>query len=175
MKHLNRYLIATLAVLTAVSAVTLPAAAQTTDLPPERIEAIQGHCKSAQSTIQRTQKSDLVSRINQGQSYEYLLSLMASLNSRIALNKLSQSRMSEVASEMQNMFAAFDNHYTQYKASVDRALNIACAKEPAKFYELLTDVRENRNLLSDDTIAMQQLITEYGQQVAALEKEIQQS
>lgn len=169
MKYANRFTISLFVLLTAFSSLALPVAAQKAELSPEMVEAIKDHCASAQSAVQRTQKSDLVTRTNRGRSYEYLLSLMASLNSRIALNKLSQPRMVEVTSLLQSNFESFHNDYTSYTASVDQLLRIDCEKEPENFYKALEDVREKRASLASGTVEMRKLIDEYSQLVSALQ------
>lgn len=170
MKHANRLTISFFLLLAAFGSLALPVAAQSSEeISQEKIEAIKDHCVSAQSAVQRTQKSDLVTRTNRGRSYEYLLSLMASLNSRIALNKLSQPRMVEVASLLQSNFESFHSDYTSYTISVDQLLRINCENEPEKFYKALEEVREKRAALATGTVEMRKLIDEYSKLVTALQ------
>lgn len=170
----NRFIIFVFSLFVLASTLVLPVAAQTDELSQKKIDAIQDHCVSAQTAIQRTRESDLVVRSNQGRSYEYILSLMASLNSRIALNKLAQPRMTEITSELQSRFEQYHDHYTGYTVAVDEALAIGCQREPAKFYQALTTIREQRSRLAEDTATMRELIDEYAGQVQQLREEIRQ-
>lgn len=175
MKYLNRFAATALMMLLVTSITVFPAFAQyQPELEPEKVEAIRNNCLSAQSAIQRTQMSDIVTRTNKGRSYEYILRLMASLNSRIALNKLSESRMSEVTSELQNKFNQFYGHYTEYETSIDRALRINCVEQPEAFYGALEIVRANRATLTNDKREMRQLIDEYDQLVTDLRVKLEE-
>lgn len=168
MKYSVRITIAVFAMFVAVSGLALPMAAQSAELSPEKLEIIRTNCRAAQSSIQRTQKSDIVTRTNRGRSYEYILQLMASLNSRIALNKLNQPRMVAVTSELQTKFNQFYGHYTEYEAGVDQILRQRCNENPAEFYKSLQELRVKRAQLTQDITEMRQLIDEYDQLVLQL-------
>lgn len=172
MKYNNRLIIGFFAFFIVASGVVLPVAAQSPELSPEKIEQIRNNCEAAQSAIQRTQRSDIVSRTNKGRSYEYILRLMASLNSRIALSKMSQPRMVEVTSTLQAQFEGFYQHYTSYENSVNETLGINCREKPTEFYESLQTLRENRARIARDVQEMQVLIEEYNQLVAELEESL---
>lgn len=150
----------------------LPGLAQTAEIPPEKLELIGDNCEAAQSSIQRTQKSDIVSRTNKGRIYEYILRLMAALNSRIALNKLSQPRMVEVTGELQKSFTAFYRDYTDYETQIDYLLNIPCREKPTEFYSGLEQLRALRAKLTLDVQAMNALIEEYEKLVTQLNAEL---
>lgn len=168
MKYLPRIIIGVFATVAVTSGIALSAAAQNPELTPEKLEQIRNNCGAAQSAIQRIQKSDIVTRSNRGRSYEYILQLMASLNSRIALNKLSQTRMVEITSELHAKYRSFYGHYTEYEAVIDQILRLQCTERPQEFYDTLQTLRAQRTRLADDVSQMRQLIDEYEQLVGRM-------
>ncbi len=172
MKQTTRYVIAfCVAVMISSGFVMLPARAQTNEEPitPEKIELIKTHCESAQTSIQRLQRSDIVTRTNRGRGYENTLRLMAALNSRMALNSLSQPRMTELTSQLQTTFNQFYGHYTEYETNLERSLRINCKDQPVAFYQQLSKVRQLRAQLKKDVDEMGQYIVQYDQLVAELQ------
>ncbi len=165
MKYLKLSAIAILISLVIFDTLAPPLSAQSSneqsELTPEKVQYIKDNCVSAQTALQRIQRADLVTRTNRGRSYEYILRLTASLNSRIAFNNLNQPRMVAAASEAKSQFILFYGHYTDYEASINKTLRIKCSEQPENYYNSLTDVRQKRALLTADIEALRTLIDEY--------------
>jgi hypothetical protein len=133
--------------------------------------AVTRSCKSAQQQIKRVQQQDTITRTNRGRAYQgTILELMASLNSRVVLNKGDASKLIEVTNTLQSRFAEFYNDFTKYDAKMGDLITFTdCQSQPAVFYASLTQARGMRLQLADDTKAMDQLISDYAGQVDTLQ------
>ncbi len=135
-----------------------------------QLGAIAGSCKSAQQQIKRVELQDSITRTNRGRAYQgNILQLMASFNSRVALNKRNASKLTEITNTLQTKFSVFYDNFTKYDAKLVELVNLAdCQKQPAVFYAALTQTRGMRQQLAGDTKEMDQLIAEYLVQVEVL-------
>ncbi|MFS8118187.1 MAG: hypothetical protein ACMG55_06800, partial [Microcoleus sp.] len=137
---------------------------------PSQLSAIAGSCKVAQQQIKRVELQDSITRTNRGHAYQgNMLQLMASFNSRAALNKRDVSKLAEITNTLQTKFSVFYDDFTKYDAKLVELVNLAdCQKQPALFYAALTQARGMRQQLADDTKEMDQLIAEYFVQVGVI-------
>lgn len=157
------------ALLTALGMVLFAAAvgqaayAQSTDsLSQEHIERIRQNCAKSQTTLYQLHASDGLLRNNQGQQYELISTkLMAPLNSRIAINRLSGLKLTATALDYDRQFSNFRASYQQYEESISRALQIDCADQPVEFYRQVSDARAKRQTLHGDTVALNALLRTY--------------
>ena len=105
------------AVLTLSVAVTAaPLAAAQTVMSDAHIEKIKANCLVAQNTLSRLHAADALLRVNRGQVYESIsVKLMASMNSRIALNRLDGRDMVAVAASYEQELVDFRASYREYE------------------------------------------------------------
>ncbi len=161
MKRFAVILAASLVFLLAIVA-TQTVKAQAAPLSDEQIAAIRQNCVRAQTTLSQLQKSDAALRVNRGTLYALISSkLMAPLNSRIALNGLGGLSLASTTVEYDKRFDSFRSSYSQYDDSMTHTLAIKCADHPEDFYASLTETREKRQKLHDDTATLTSLLQSY--------------
>lgn len=130
-------------------------------LTEQKIAAIRVNCNEAQSILQRVQRNDIVTRTHRGRRYETVLSLMASFNSRAALNQINEPRLVQATAQLQTAFMQFYDHYTKHQDDLEAVLEVDCVAQPEVFYQNLVTARESRAILSTDVTEMSVLIDEY--------------
>ncbi len=138
--------------------------AETETLTDSQIEVIRQNCVSAQSSMQRIELTEAVTRRNRGVSYEATLKLMAALNSRIAYNKLTAPNLASLTAEVEKKRAQFVQDYKNYNNSYNIAMKLPnCREQPVTFYDYLTQTRELRTKLATTIDDIDRLLDSYQQ------------
>lgn len=168
---ISRRLACIASVLVLLCAPNVNAAAE--PLSDSQIEAIRQSCVLAQSTMQRLEQSEAVSRRNRGVSYESTLKLMAALNSRIAINKLEAPTLSAITAEISKKRAEFVENYLSYNNSFNVAMKLPnCRQQPVTFYDLLAQTRELRLKLSTNIDNINELLDRYQTSLTTLKNSL---
>lgn len=144
-------------------------AQELTTISDEQLIQVRSHCSEIKTTLKQLHASDAVVRVNRGKLYERISTkLMAPLNSRIALNRLDGTNLVATTSEYEKHLTAFRNSYQQYEESLSDIINVNCLLQPAHFYNMLENVRVNRdivyenvNLLAQDMVIYKTFFDEF--------------
>jgi hypothetical protein len=137
------------------------AVAASQPLTDEQISAIRIGCNDALRSVAQVQKTEAGARVNRGREYETMLHLVASLNSRIALNKLDAPIMTSSAAKLQTTFTQFQQHYIDYANKMDATIAINCNDAPVSFYDSLNEARGARAIVANDVKQMDTLFDDY--------------
>lgn len=139
------------------------AKAENQPLSPAHLERIRTHCVEAKSSLNQLHASDGLLRVNRGQLYELISTkLMAPLNSRLVLYRISSDGLVALGSDYDKQLETFRAEYQQYEVAMSQTLGIDCVKQPQQFYESLADAREKRQKTHAATVALQETIENYG-------------
>lgn len=127
-----------------------------------QIEVIRQNCVAAQSSMQRLELNEAVTRRNRGVSYESTLKLMATLNSRIAFNKLNAPTLTSLTAEINKKRTEFAENYISYNNSFTITMKLPnCQEQPVTFYDYLTQTRQLRAKLSTGIDDIDRLLDSY--------------
>ena len=147
--------------------------AETETLTDAQIEIIRQNCVTAQSSMQRLELSEAVTRRNRGVSYEATLKLMAALNSRIAYNKLTAPTLASLTAEVEKKRAQFVEDYKNYNNSYNVAMKLPnCKEQPVTFYDYLTQTRDLRTKLATNIDDIDRLLDAYQQAFNGLKETV---
>lgn len=139
-----------------------PLASAETIMSDAHVEKIRTNCLTAQNTLNRLHAADALLRVNRGQVYESIsVKLMASMNSRIALNRLDGRDMVAVAANYEQELVNFRSSYQNYEQNMSQLLKLDCAKQPVTFYDQVAVARKQRGLVHDHVLKLHQYIAEY--------------
>ena len=156
--------------LTVVAAPFVSAEAQ--PLSERQIDLIRQNCTSAQQIMQRLQRDEAATRVNRGRQYETTLRLMASFNSRAAINKINVPALGAATSEMEKKFASFRANYIEYDDQLKLVLRLKCSEQPVTFYDELTLAREARAKVEQDVKAIDTVLDQYQNALTELRAEL---
>lgn len=163
-----RFRLATLPAL-ALVVITAPFVnAEAVPLTNSHIEVIRENCTEAQQILKRLQQNEAAARVNRGREYESTLRLMASFNSRVALNKINAPSLSTLTNELEDRFADFRTDHIAYDAQLKRVIQLRCSEQPVSFYDELTIAREARVKVADDINEINDTLDKYGKAVKDL-------
>lgn len=160
-----------LAIFLAVAAAPL-VSAEAHPLTDRHIEIIRQNCTQAQQTLQRLQRNEAATRVNRGRDYEATIRLMASFNSRVALNKIDAPNLSALTSQVGDKFDEFRSDYIAYDDQLENVLRLKCREQPVTFYDELTLVREARAKVAKDIQDIDTMLGQYGDAVVELKTKI---
>lgn len=142
-------------------------------LTDTQIEIIRQNCTSAQSSMQRLELNEAVTRRNRGVSYESTLKLMAALNGRIAYNKLTDPTLASLTAEVEKKRSQFVGDYKNYNNSYNVAMRLPnCREQPVTFYGYLTQTRELRTKLVTNIDDIDRLLDAYQQALNDLKSSV---
>lgn len=142
--------------------VIAPLASAQTTMSDVHVKKIKANCLAAQNTLSRLHAADALLRVNRGQVYESIsVKLMASMNSRIALNRLDGRDMVAVAASYEQELVDFRASYQDYEQNMTQLLKLDCAKQPVTFYDQVAVTRQKRTVVHDHVVKLHQYITEY--------------
>jgi hypothetical protein len=130
-------------------------------LTDAQIGQIRNNCQTSQGYLQQIQRNDAASRINRGRAYESISKLVASFNSRVAINKINGSTLLSVSSDLSKRITTFQSDYLQYEDALSSALDIKCQEQPVTFYDTLTNARDLRARLAKDIVDINALLDSY--------------
>lgn len=175
---MKRFLVVLSVFSVIASSVFLVAAARADDDAPmteAHISRIKNYCTEAQSTLTQLHATDALLRVNRGQIYELISTkLMAPLNSRIALNRLDGAALVTVATNYEQQLTSFRTHYQQYEEAMSRTLKINCKNQPVAFYDSVSETRDKRKIVHDDTQTLQTTIQTYKKEFEAFASKFQE-
>lgn len=139
-----------------------------------QLDKIRQNCVTVQGSLHQLHASDALMRVNRGQLYELISTkLMAPLNSRIALNRLSGLDMASTTLEYDKELSSFRASYKVYEESMSRTMKTDCVSKPAEFYENLVLTRERRQVVHEDTRSLSNLLEQYKAEFEAFAKEFE--
>ncbi len=119
-------------------------------------------CDDIRDDLKKVQKDDARVRVYLGGYYETILTkFITPLNVRLVENNLSSADLVE----NQNDFAAaktlFANDFVTYQQSLEELVGMDCKREPEKFYDKLTVVRQKRKVMTQDVLKIRSLISSH--------------
>lgn len=133
-----------------------------TDITPAHIERIRVNCTSAQNRLTQLHGTDALLRINRGQLYESMSArLMATMNGRIALNRLDGGNLVEIAAGYEQELANFRASYQAYEQHLADLLKLDCQKQPVTFYDGVAEVRSLRAAVHGHVVNLNRYIGDY--------------
>lgn len=172
---MKRFLVIIAGILAVSSISTLSVNAADVEMTPGHVARIRANCVEAQSVLQRVHVSDALLRVNRGQLYEQMTTkLMSPLNSRISLNRLDGTELSLTSSDYERQLDSFRKAYMDYEETMSDALAINCADKPVSFYDLVTETRNKREKVHQETLQLNRIISRYGVQFDAFSKYVKE-
>ena len=122
--------------------------------------AIVDHCELIKEDLVQVQRLDSRARVYIGRYYETILSkFMTPLNLRLVENNISDTRLIESQTGFAERRQKFVTDYIAYQQSLEELIATNCSTEPQLFYDRLTEVREKREKVNQDTQKARKLIT----------------
>lgn len=146
-----------------MSAVFLTAAsAEDSPTTEAQIARIRSSCVSAKNTLSQLHASDALLRVNRGQIYESMTTmLMHRFNSRVSSNNLDAKNLMDVTNSYSTALTTFRADYQLYEEQLSLALKIDCTKEPVAFYDAVASSRTKRSKVHADVVILHQFIDDY--------------
>lgn len=144
--------------------VSSSAHADDTNIPmtEAHITRIRNNCVQAQSSLTQLHATDALLRVNRGQIYESISTkLMEPFNGRAAVNSLDVTQLISVATLYDQQLTTFRDDYQQYEQTMSKTLKIDCKNQPVEFYDSVTDTRNKRVTVHNDTVNLQTTIQSY--------------
>lgn len=156
--------------------VTQISRAQDSLMSEAHIERIRANCSDAQATLSQLHASDALLRVNRGQIYESLSTkLMATFNSRVALNRLDATQLVTVSNLYERQLTTFRNDYQSYEQQMSDTLKIDCSKQPVAFYDAVASARSKRTKVHENVVNLTKQINDYKAAFDAFEKQYLES
>jgi hypothetical protein len=172
MNRLSALLVVCGIFLLAAATAQAVSAQASSSLSEEHSNRIRQNCVKSQTTLYQLHASDGLLRNNQGQQYELISTkLMAPLNSRIALNRLSGLKLTATSLEYDRQLSNFRSSYKTYEEGMSRVLKIDCVGQPEEFYNGVNETREKRQKLHGDVVTLNALLQTYKEDFEAFAKE----
>ena len=132
------------------------------ELTEAQVERVRASCLVVQASLSRIHAHDGLTRVNLGRQLDAISSrLMAPLNARIAVNKLDGIELARTTVNYTDEFKRFDASYRTYEKTLSSAINTDCAKQPVGFYDILVKAREERILVHESLIRLEDLVRQY--------------
>ena len=140
----------------------MPSVSAEDDLSEAHLNRIRTNCVAAKNSLNQLHANDALLRVNRGQMYEAIsVKLMASMNSRIALNRLDGGEMVKITADYNRQLEEFRSSYQVYEQALSRLMRIDCAKKPAEFYSQVGSVRDLREEVNENVKLLHDGIKEY--------------
>ena len=142
--------------------------ASATVLTDQQITAIQQHCGSIRTSVQRTEQADKVLRVNLGQYYETAIMrrLMLPMNARLASNGINSGQLGAITDTYQKQLDTYRTNHSTYMTSLLKLENMDCAGDPVGFYNLLDQTRTQRSQVYASTQALNATVKSYQDEFA---------
>ncbi|QQG50966.1 MAG: hypothetical protein HZB75_00435 [Candidatus Saccharibacteria bacterium] len=157
-------IIAAFAVTVAGSFAAMQSTASAEDvlMTEAHIARIRANCVDAQSSLRQLHASDALLRVNRGQVYESMSTkLMATFNSRVALNRLDGLKLVSIAAQYETQLMNFRQNYQSYEESMSGLLKLNCINQPVAFYDSVAATRAMRKKVHDSTLSLHKTIRDY--------------
>lgn len=131
-------------------------------LSDAQLVSIRTNCSQIKTQLDRVHSTDALLRVNRGQLYEHMgTRLMTPLNTRIAANRLDGSSLIAVTSQYESHLEEFRTSYRDYERKLSETLRVDCQKQPANFYDLLSEARTLRTKVFDATERLREDVASY--------------
>ncbi|MCA9334996.1 hypothetical protein KC953_02525 [Candidatus Saccharibacteria bacterium] len=152
---------------------SVPVFAQSTEImTDEHIANIKSNCQIARASLSRVHANDAPTYVNRNQTYFSIGDkMMATLNSRLSLNRFDASELVRIASEYNDLVVQFRKVYRDYDDSMTAAMNTDCLKQPVGFYDKVAKARESRKRVHDIVVRLTASLKEYRRAVQQFEIE----
>ena len=122
--------------------------------------AISDHCEEIREALKKVQKNDARVRVFLGGRYETILNkFMVPLNMRLVENNLSNADLVENQNDFADAKTVFSSDYISYQQGLEELVGMDCKKEPGKFYEQLSTVRQKRKTIRQSALRLRSLIS----------------
>lgn len=144
-----------MAILALASGLAMPAVAMPTE------DTLKAACSSAQSQLNRVEKSDAALRINRGRIYNETLELFYAMNARLASNQIAAAELASITADFDSELTHFREDYNDYDDDMTDLIEMKCDKKPTEFYQKLEDVRDQRLGLDNRIERLSELMSEY--------------
>lgn len=144
-------------------------------LSDAELDMIRANCVTAQISLQHTQESDKLTRINRGYRYEAILNLMTSFNSRVAENKIDAPDLITIASDYQKVWDSFRAEYSAYDDAMTVLIQMDCKSQPTTFNDQLVTLRDKRTGLSNRVKEFDTLLDKYQTGVTTVQQSQEQA
>jgi len=152
--------------IAAVAAIVPVFAKDRTTMTDEHIEHIKANCRVALATLGRIHANDAPQYINSNQIYFSVGDkLMARLNSRLTLNQYDASDLVKTTSDYDEALKKFRMIYKAYDDTMSELVRMDCQRTPVTFYDRVAVAREQRAVVHDTVVELQELIAQYREQV----------
>lgn len=163
MKISKNKIISIAVITTAISvASVIGVAAEGVVLTEGQLAQIGGSCLTTKNTLTQLHSSDALLRVNRGQIYESMYTkLMDRFNSRLASNKLDNTKLKQTADDYSIALNKFREDYKSYEEQLSKALEIDCPKKPQQYYEAVSLARTMRSQIHDDVVKLNGYIDQY--------------
>lgn len=147
----------------------------TAEITADKLDIIQQNCAISQTILQQLVKSDAVTRINRGRSYDQLLHQISALNSRFSTNKVQVPNLTDRTSDIQNGINSFRSNYDKYSDDISSAVKVDCKNKPADFYQLVQKARGDRAAIGSDIDYINQQLDKYRMALVNYQADLQKS
>ena len=125
-------------------------------LTPDQEGAISVHCESIRQTLKTVQHEDSRTRVYFGGYYETILNkFIVPLNLRLVKNNLTDTNLTASQATFSTDKINFNDDFIDYQKSLEELIAIDCKNNPTDFYDKLTLVREKRDTMRQDILALQ--------------------
>lgn len=128
----------------------------------EQATVITERCDNIKDDLKKVQKDDARVRVYLGGYYETILTkFITPLNVRLVENNLSSADLVENQNDFAVAKTLFSNDFVSYQQSLEELVGMDCKKEPEKFYDNLTVVRQKRRLMTQDVLKIRSLLSSH--------------
>ncbi len=151
------------------------AQAQESGLSEEHKDHIKVNCHTTKSTLTRLHTNDGPTYVNRNQTYFSISDkLIARFNGRLALSSYDMTQFARLARDYNAALSSFRIVYGRYDDAMANLLKIDCTKQPERFYAAVASAREKRAELHETIAKVNDMISQYGQAVAALGEQLKE-
>lgn len=141
-----------------------------TIMTDEHIAKIKSNCQLARATLSQIHANDAPAYVNRNQTYFSIGDkMMATLNSRLSLNRYDASELVKTASDYNDLVGQFRNAYRHYDDAMSAAIGSDCAKQPVGFYDKVASARAARQKVHDIVVNLTNTLKKYRSEVQAFE------
>lgn len=132
-------------------------------------DLISQKCISAQEKLKKLQVSDARERFYLGKSYERSInSFIIPLNLLLVKESVGSEQFVKLQNEITQQREFFNKNFIAYSQSLESLVGIDCANDPVGFYSKLLDVRQARQLVAMNAVAIRNLLGKYSEAVKTL-------
>ena len=135
--------------------------------------AISQYCGTIQQTLKTLQQSDSRTRLKLGAFYETFSSkYIVPLNTRLVKNNQINTALATIQSDFSSLRSSFSTDFISYSRSLEELTAFDCKNSPDEFYEKLSDTREKRALVRNDTKKLKTLLINFKTEIQQLKESL---